>query len=137
MKYTEPYLTYEQQAQRLLDAGLLAKKADLVQRLKDVGYYRLSAYMAPYREYNEEGVMTERFSPGATLEKAWNLYLFGRQLRLLFMDAIERIEVFLRVKIAHIHTRENGPFGYANASYFPLWKGYMQRLEEVNQKSWH
>ena len=86
----------------------MAKKADLVQRLKDVGYYRLSAYMAPYREYNEEGVMTERFSPGTTLEKAWNLYLFDRQLRLLFMDAIERIEVFLRVKIAHIHTRENG-----------------------------
>lgn len=134
MKYTEPYLTYEQQAQRLLDAGLLAEKADLIQRLRDVGYYRLSAYMAPYRVYDETGMMTERFSPGATLEKVWDLYLFDRQLRLLFMDAIERIEVFLRVKIAHIHTRKNGPFGYADASYFPLWKGYMQRLEEIKLK---
>ncbi len=65
MKYTEPYLTYEQQAQRLLDAGLLAEKTDLIQRLRDVGYYRLSAYMAPYRVYDETGMMTERFSPGA------------------------------------------------------------------------
>lgn len=39
-----------------------------------------------------------KFVPGTTLEQVWEHYLFDRQLRLLFMDAIERIEISLRVK---------------------------------------
>ncbi|MCH5285699.1 MAG: Abi family protein [Akkermansiaceae bacterium] len=130
MKYEETHLSYEEQAQRLLDCGLVAEKAALMQRLQDVGYYRLSAYMAPFRIYDAAGNITEQFIPGTTLEKVWIHYLFDRQLRLLFMDAIERIEVSLRVKIAHLHTRESGPFGYADATYFPSWKGYAKKLEE-------
>ena len=48
MKYEEIHLSYEEQAQRLLDCGLVAEKAALMQRLQDVGYYRLGAYMAPF-----------------------------------------------------------------------------------------
>ena len=44
MKYTKPALTFEQQAQRLLDRGLIANKITLVERLNVVNYYRLSAY---------------------------------------------------------------------------------------------
>ena len=130
MKYEEVHQSYEEQAQRLLDCGLVADKATLVQRLRDVGYYRLSAYMAPFRIYDDAGHITERFVPGPTLEQVWKHYLFDRQLRLLFMDAIERVEVSLRVKIAHLHTRESGPFGYANAAYFPHWKGFIKKLED-------
>lgn len=134
MKYEETYLSYEEQAQRLLDGGLAAGKEELAKRLKDVGYYRLSAYMAPFKAYDDAGNMTEQFISGASLEKVWELYLFDRQLRLLFLDAIERIEVSLRVKIAYLHTEKSGPFGYVAEGYFPHWKGYIQKLEESKLK---
>lgn len=52
-------------------------------------------------------------------------------LRFLMMDAIERIEVALRSRIAYYHTANQSPFAYASQSYFPKWKGYMQSLERV------
>ena len=79
MKYEEVYQSYEEQAQRLLDCGLVADKVTLVQRLRDVGYYRLEPYMAPFRIYDATGHITERFVPGATLEQVWEHYLFDRQ----------------------------------------------------------
>lgn len=78
MKYGEIYLSYEEQAQRLLDCGLVADRATLIQRLQDVGYYRLCAYMAPFRVYDSIGNSTEQFILGTTLEKVWNHYLFDR-----------------------------------------------------------
>ena len=58
-------------------------------------------------------------------------YLFDRKLRFLMMDAIERIEVALRSQIAYHHTAGQSPFAYAQQTYFPHWKGYIQSLERV------
>lgn len=110
--------------------GLVADHGELVGRLKDVGYYRLSAYTHPFRRRNAEGVLEEEFAPNTTLEKVWNYYLFDRCLRLHFLDAIERIEVALRVKISHLHARESGPFGYIEKGYFPQWSGYERKLQD-------
>ena len=42
MRYTKPWLSYEQQADRLISRGLLCDREELVERLVDVGYYRLA-----------------------------------------------------------------------------------------------
>lgn len=78
--------------------------------------------------------MREKLTDGVTLRKVWNHYLFDRQLRLLFMDAIERIEVSLRVKISYLHTKNHEPFDYAEKTYFPHWKGYIRKLEDSKIK---
>lgn len=44
--------------------------------------------------------MLDTFRPGATFAQALDLYVFEKRLRLLFLDATERIEVALRVDIA-------------------------------------
>jgi len=50
MKYTKPALSFVEQAQRLLDRGLIAPdKETLVRLLSVVNYYRLSAYWYPFR----------------------------------------------------------------------------------------
>ena len=134
MRYQEVHLSYKDQVQRLLNCGLEADRSELELRLKDVGYYRLSAYLTPFREYDEQGNMREKLTDGVTLRKVWNHYLFDRQLRLLFMDAIERIEVSLRVKISYLHTKNHEPFDYAEKTYFPHWKGYIKKLEDSKIK---
>jgi len=50
MKYTKPALSFEKQAQLLLDRGLIAPDKDvLVKCLSTINYYRLSAYWYPFK----------------------------------------------------------------------------------------
>lgn len=119
MKYTKPALSFEQQAQLLIDRGLIVRnKEELITHLRMVNYYRLSAYWYPFKKIDPLNG-TETFKPNTTFEKIWNLYSFDRQLRLLIMDAVEKIEVaFLRTHMVEHFTLLYGPFGYSNIKNF-------------------
>ncbi len=119
MNYTKPALSFEQQAQRLLDRGLIASnKATIVKCLSAVNYYRLSAYWFTYKQVDPvSGV--ERFAPNTTFDTIWRRYTFDRELRLLAMDAIERVEVaILRTRLVEQFTLFHGPFGYCDIQNF-------------------
>ena len=60
--------------------------------LTAIGYYRLIPYM---RNFQDDG--NKRFQPGATISHVLDLYEFDRRLRLFFADALERLEVGVRV----------------------------------------
>ncbi len=107
MKYTKPALTLEEQADLLLNRGMAGDRNIMIARLRTVGYYRLSGYWFPFRKTDES------FKEGTSFETVWNRYAFDRRLRLLVMDAIERIEVAVRSELAHYHSLHFGPFGYA------------------------
>ena len=49
----------------------------------------------------------------------WRLYTFDRQLRLICLDAVERVEVWLRARLAHLIARNYGPFGYLEPEGLP------------------
>ena len=118
MKYEKPALTFAEQANRLLSRGLVADHNELVNILKAVSYYRLSAYWHTFRI---EGDPDDRLRPGTTLTMVWNRYVFDRQLRLLVMDAIERVEVAIRTQIINRHVLNYGPFGYPSGSIL-VWE---------------
>ena len=107
MKYTKPALTIEQQADLILQRGLQADRGLLIDRLSSVSYYRLSAYWHTFRQ---DG--TEMLRPDVTLDTVWDRYVFDRQLRVLVMDAIERVEIALRTQLTLKHAIRHGPFGY-------------------------
>jgi abortive infection bacteriophage resistance protein len=74
--------------------------------LERIGYYRLSGYWYPFHQVrltpnHPPGYeVLESFRPGTDFGKVFDLYVFDKRLRLLFLDAIERIEIGLRVDIA-------------------------------------
>jgi abortive infection bacteriophage resistance protein len=113
MKYTKPSLTYDQQADLVLSRGLAADRQVLINRLRAVGYYRLSAYWHPFKRPDDT------FAPGTTLDTVWQRYTFDRQLRLMVMDAIERIEVALRSALVNGLTLRFGPFAHLDPRAFP------------------
>jgi abortive infection bacteriophage resistance protein len=106
VRYEGRALTFEQQADRLLELGLVAERDELVRRLRGVGYYRLSAYWYPFRR--PDG----RFIHGTSLDSIWRRYTFDRRLRLLALDASERVEVCLRTELVYSLAQRQGPFGY-------------------------
>jgi abortive infection bacteriophage resistance protein len=116
MKYTKSPLTFEQQADLLLSRGMAGERAVMVSRLAVVNYYRLSGYWYTFRKLPEQA-----FQSGTTFEKVWTRYAFDRRLRLVVMDAVERVEIAFRTQLAYHHAHKYGsPFAYAdNPSALP------------------
>jgi abortive infection bacteriophage resistance protein len=75
-----------------------AKAAEYLQR---IGYYRLSAYWHPMRARDQRtGAVLDTFVEGTTFKEVTDLYTFDGRLRLIMLDALERIEVSLRTEVA-------------------------------------
>ena len=109
--YNRPWKSFDEQMTLLEERGLSVTDREwALAWLRRVGYYRLSAYWYPFRVFRHEqdattgairSVRTDDFVPGTAFSDAVGLYLFDRQLRVLLADALERIEVSLRVEIAY------------------------------------
>ena len=101
VKYNKPALTFSQQVDLLIARGLVVNNKKRVEKtLANISYYRLSAYMLPFKEC-QNGVVIDRFVPDTTWEMVYDLYKFDRKLRLLLFDAIERIEIAIRTQIVN------------------------------------
>jgi abortive infection bacteriophage resistance protein len=105
MKYEKPYLYIDQQIELLQQRGLII--SDLKQAkhyLSNIGYYRLSGYFHVFKEIEANPDFTYRvldnFKPEVDFKDVLNIYIFDKKLKLLLMDAIERIEIALRVNIS-------------------------------------
>lgn len=78
------------------------------QWLKTVDYYRLSACWLPF-ELPPEGklVRSKTFKPKTSFSAVTDLYVFDRRLRVLVLEAIERVEVHVRSRwtyhMSHAH----------------------------------
>ncbi len=113
MEYTKNPLSFDKQAEQLIERGLEGDRGTIIKRLRDVNYYRLSAYWYPYR--NPDNTLSEE----ANFETIWDRYVFDRQLRLLVMDAIERIEISIRTRMTNLLTlKANDAFVHLNPREF-------------------
>jgi len=113
MRYAKPALTVDQQADQVLGRGLIADRDELISRLSEVNYYRLSAYWHPFRQQSIEALL-----PGTSLATVWDRYVFDRQLRLLVMDAVERVEVSVKTRATNLFSLKHGAFGYLDRANF-------------------
>lgn len=117
MEYLKCHLPLEDQAQRLLDRGLIADKEELIRRLSAVSYYRLSGYLFPFREKE-----SDNFRSSTKLCVVWDRYCFDRRLRVLLLDAIERVEVAVRTQLVYHFSGSHGAFGHTNEANLPRLK---------------
>ncbi len=134
MKYEKPFKTYEEQADLLFERGMVADREELMLRLRDVGYYRLSGYWHIFKREDDS------FIQGTSLDEVWDHYTFDRQFKLVVFDAIERVEVFLRTQLAYELAGESGPFGYVHPESLPnlnrsSYDKLMKRCREAYDRS--
>lgn len=107
--YSKPALTIDEQIGLLEKRGLSIHDHDRAARhLSNISYYRLSAYMLPYRLVDACGKYMDQFVAGTTWDCVYDLYKFDRKLRLLVFDAIERIEIALRTQVSYQSSHKYG-----------------------------
>jgi len=115
MEYIKPALSLIEQVSLLQDRGLIiTDQAKAMRYLEHIGYYRLSAYMIPF--YQDK--VAHQFKDDVSFENVLNLYIFDRKLRLLILEAIERIEISFRSNIINIFASELEPYAYLKPEYF-------------------
>lgn len=114
--------TYEEQIDLLINRGLAINDRERAKRhLSCISYYRLSAYMLPYKKW-EHGICTNAFLDNTNWDKVYNLYVFDRKLRLLIFDAIERIEIAIRAQIIYQLSHKYGSHWQDNPHIFKVEK---------------
>ena len=121
--YDKPHRTYDEQLQLLAGRGLTWHDRErALELLRSVGYYRLGAYVYPFRELlpvSEQRVGSPvRFRssfirPGTTMEQVEALWGFDRALRLLVLDGVETVETGLRTQVAYVLGRRD-TFGHVH-----------------------
>lgn len=117
--YQKPPLSFQQQLDNLKARGLIVDdELQAISQLSSISYYRLSAYWYPFRVRHDCGQVGDAFLENTHFSDVVELYEFDRQLRLLVMDALERIEVFLRTSISYHLSHTYGVFGHANSDNF-------------------
>jgi len=125
--YNKPPLTIEEQIELLIERGLsVPDKERAVHYLRYISYYRLSIY-ARFLQYS--GSTEHQFRSGTSFDDILTLYTFDRELRLLVIDAIERIEVALRGTIAYEFSIVAGANWYANSDLFKETSRFCHRRE--------
>lgn len=110
MTSLKTWMSMEDQLARLKQRGLSVEDdAAALGYLRRIGYYRLSGYWYPLRaidkaasEHDGKPVRFDEFVPGSRFEDVVKLYVFDKKLRLLAMDALERIEMAVRVDVAYL-----------------------------------
>lgn len=111
MKFTKPAISIDDQIALLRHRGMVIDdEARARHYLQHISYYRLRAYWLPFEVPAGNG--NHAFRAGTNFEDVLSLYVFDRQLRLLIMDAIERVEVALRANWAHCMAMTYGSHGY-------------------------
>lgn len=116
LHYDKPPLSLVELVDRLGDRGLTVPDRDRACRhLRHIGYYRLSPYTIPF----QRGGPDHRFRTATTFDDVLGLYVFDHALRLLVVDALERVEVAVRAAITdHMSTSYSDPHWYMDASHF-------------------
>jgi abortive infection bacteriophage resistance protein len=134
--YNKQPLTFVQQIQKLIERGVqIVDPAASAARLASISYYRLSGYSYPFRQRNEQGTVLDAFTEGTTWEKILALYDFDRELRLLVLDAIERIEVAVRTQLTYHFSHKYGPFGHVNGANFHPSFNHADWLDHIQKET--
>jgi abortive infection bacteriophage resistance protein len=119
MHYLKPALTFEQQLELIIARGLIVRDRDrALHCLQRKGYFRLSAYFLPFKQRDHDGNYIDKFIPGSCFEDAILLYKFDADLRLLVIQAIDRVEIALRTSITYHLGQALGRFGYIDPNNF-------------------
>lgn len=88
--------------------------------------------MLPFQD-KKHGGDTHNFVDGTTINDIINLYIFDRKLRLLVMDAVERIEVAIRSVISDTMSVAFDPHWFMNPSNFKESFDHEKFMEKVDE----
>jgi abortive infection bacteriophage resistance protein len=135
MNYSKPALDIARQIAQLEARGLIIPdKGKAEHYLTNISYYRLEGYWWPLQ--NDK--VNHTFKPGSLFDTIIDIYDFDRELRLIVMNMVERIEISLRTRLIYSLSLSQGPWWFENISVFKdtkRWKNHLEALKKDLDRS--
>ncbi len=146
----KPHLNYQELVQLLKQRGMIIHNEDYaIKKLTQINYYRLSGfwYLCKKLELdnNLQPVLCsntnkpkrlELFEYNTSFNEVIKFYRFDKQLRLLILDAIERIEIYMRSIIAHEIGKYNS-LAYTDTNFIaPIYLKDFYTKNNVLRNNW-
>jgi len=129
---SKPFFTYQQQIDLLKARGLIIQdESKAISTLRDISYYRLSAYSLTLRT-------DDIFHDGTNFDDIVNLYHFDDRLRLIVLRFALCVENSMGAHISYHHSQKYGPLGYTNNQNFKdvmLHAAFLNRLSQKLERS--
>jgi abortive infection bacteriophage resistance protein len=141
MEFCKPPLNVSDQIALLKKRGMTFEDdARAMRVLKNVNYYRLRAYWLPFEapEADRHAEGEHLFKPGTDFDKVVSVYVFDRKLRVLLLEAIERVEIAIRTHWAQVLAESYGAHAYLDQSHFNkrhIYEACMSSLDEELARS--
>ena len=137
LPYTKPALPPAALLTHVVSRGLtVPDPVGALHALENIGYYRLLTYMRPFQQPDPiTGV--GRFVGGSTFADVLRLYDFDRELRLLCLAAVERIEVALRAAIISEAAVPAGSHFYLNPAEFDRIDAFVDFYQTARREDRH
>lgn len=133
MTFHKPPLSVADQIKLLAQRGMeIPDLAEATHYLTHINYYRLRAYWLPYEVISQNG--DHQFHPGTKFIDVMAVYQFDRALRLLLLDAIERIEISLRSRWANYLSINYGAFAHYEGSLFYNQETWKRGCDDLNKE---
>ncbi len=132
MQFNKSTLSLLAQIKLLKNRGLIIENDDrAIRYLSHIGYYRLSAYMIPF--YINKKEKDHKFLANTTFNQILNLYIFDRKLRLILLEAIERIEISFRSVINNSFVLATHSHSYLENEYFQDNEKHKKLLKKITK----
>jgi abortive infection bacteriophage resistance protein len=130
--FIKPAIIVVEQIQLLKDRGLtIQNEPQAALFLEAVSFFRLTPYMRPFQQFGDN---QHCFKVNACFRQITQLYDFDRRLRLLVMDAIERIEVATRAQISNHMGPKYDAHWYLNKNLFKRGYDYERLINRIRDK---
>jgi abortive infection bacteriophage resistance protein len=121
----------------MIERGLMVHDIDEAKHyLHHIGYYRLCGYTLPFQK-GGNGVDRHHFRNPVEFHTILDRYVFDRKLRLLLMDAIERIEVSIRASLSNSIAQNHSPHWYLDPSLFDQSHDHPEMIRQIKRQIGH
>lgn len=121
----------------MIERGLTVENEDEAKHyLRQIGYYRLCGYTLPFQK-GGEGYARHDFREPVAFATILDRYVFDRKLRLLLLDAIERIEVSFRAALSNSIAQRHTPHWYQDAALFEANYNHAALINELKRQIVH
>lgn len=136
MYFNKPPTTIDDQIALLLERGMQGDQSLMRRWLETVGYYRLRAYWLPFEiPPTDHQTRSKQFAPGLHFGTIIDIYVFDRKLRLLVMEAIERVEIALRSRWTNRLALAHRSHAHLDAAVFQSGYDHITLLSALANRS--
>lgn len=126
MSYTKKHLSFNEQLQIFVSRGMKVYDTNkALIKLENISYYKIKEFSLPYMD--SEG----NYKKGTSFEHVIKNFYQDKNIRMYFLEAIEKVELSFKTKFAYLLGKKYGAFGYLN---FNNWCDRSIRKHEISRR---